>query len=114
MGWRCSSLRCRRESVARCPAIRLASAFAWQRDSSRQADAACVRASNVSESAAFACILVVMAIPNTSLPVRLSSSATPVGVCAARLNAALQYRNASVQHVGSKWRTDAMGEPRTV
>jgi hypothetical protein len=93
----------------RCPAIRLASAFAWQQASSVVADRQMPRAC-ATESAAFACIVVVMAIPNTSparVPVRLSS-ATPVGVCAARLNAALQYRNASAQRLGSKWRACAV------
>jgi hypothetical protein len=75
------------------------------------------------ESAAFACIVVVMAIPNTSLwqgacaPVL--SPATSLVRClrgAAKCsNQALQSIQCSLpdQRLGSKWRTAATEEPRT-
>lgn len=130
MGWKCSSGR-RSEvpprgrksqsiSDALCPAFPQPSAFAWQTGRCR------VRSLNfpVRESAAFACIVVVTAIPNTSLcqgacaPVL--SPATSLVRClrgAAKMHqaAALQSIQCSLpdRRLGSKWRTFATEEPRT-
>ena len=112
--------RCRRaaESInQRCPALR----FHTLRPSrGRQADAAC--AQEVRESAAFACIVVVMAIPNTSLSLtgclcacflRRRSLARCLRGAAKCSNQHCNQFNASVRRLGSKWRTSATDEPRT-
>lgn len=119
VGWRCSSghaQRCRREQ--RTQSISDALRFHWLRPSrGRQADAAC--AQQVRQSAAFACIVVVMAIiPNTSPPGCLCACLLrrrSFGVCAARLNSNSISLALSLctRRLGSKWRTSATEEPRT-